>query len=220
MNARVRALLRVLCVAALVVGYAILAHLSNSNPAAHGLGVALAVGPLVAMACGYLWRGGQRLSALLAAALLIAAVARFWPLLAAHFPWLYLLQQAGTYGFLGVIFGRSLGAGRLPLCTQWATLVHGSLSPEAARYTRRVTAAWSLFFALMTSALIGLFVLAPLPVWSAFANFCGLPLVVAMFVGEYLARGYALPDMQRVSIFDGVRAFLGSAVGPGSLRRD
>jgi uncharacterized membrane protein len=171
------------------------------------------------MVCGYLWRGGARLSALLVAALAAVAVARFWPMLAGHFPWLYLLQQAGAYGFLGVMFGRSLAAGRVPLCTHWATLVHGSLPTEAMSYTRRVTAAWSLFFALMTSALIGLFLLAPLPVWSAFANFCGLPLVAAMFVGEYLARGHALPDMQRVSIFDGVRAFLGSAVGSGAVRR-
>ena len=219
MNARQRAWLRGLVVAALAVGYALLAHLSNSNPDAHALGVLLAVGPLVIMVCGYLWRCGARLSALLGAALASVAVFRFWPLLAAHFPWLYLLQQAGTYGFLGCMFKRSLAVGRVPLCTHWAAIVHGSLPSKAVSYTRHVTAAWTVFFALMTSALIGLFLLAPLPVWSAFANFCGLPLVVAMFVVEYLARAYALPDMQRGSIFDGVRAFLGSAVGPGAARR-
>jgi uncharacterized membrane protein len=211
-NARRLAWIRGLFVAALAVGYAVLAHLSNSRPNAHALGVLLAVGPLVIMVCGYLWRRGARVPALLVVALAAVVVARFWPMLAEHFPWLYMLQQAGAYGFLGFVFGRSLAAGRVPLCTHWATMVHGSLPSEALRYTRRVTEAWTLFFALMTGALIGLFLLAPLPVWSVFANFCGLPLVVAMFVGEYLARGRALPDMERASIFDGVRAFLGSAL--------
>jgi uncharacterized membrane protein len=83
---------------------------------------------------------------------------------------------------LGMLAG--LATGRVPLCTRWATVVHGPLAPAVTRYTRSVTAAWTLFFALMTTGLIALFLLAPFPAWSAFANFCGFPLIVAMFLGS------------------------------------
>jgi len=216
---RVRAWIRGLGVAALAAAYAILAHVSNSNPGASALGVVLAVGPLVAFALTLTWRSGYRLPAILIGTLAGLAAYRYWPMLAQHFPWLYLLEQAGAYGLLGLSFGGSLAADRVPLCTRWATVVHGPLAPAVARYTRSVTVAWTLFFTLMTTTLIALFLIAPLPVWSVFANFCGFPLVVAMLIGEYLVRGRALPDMQHASILAGVRTFLGSAPDPAAVRR-
>ncbi len=218
MNARLRGWTRGLGVAAGTLAYAILAHLSNLNPQAHALGVVLALGPLLVAVLVILWRGGARVPALLLAAVAGIAMARFWPQLAAHFPWLYLVQQAGFYALLGVMFGRSLVRGREPLCTHWATLVQGPLSTALARYTRQVTTAWTVFFALITAAQLILFLLAPLPVWSTFANFICLPLVAAMFIGEYLVRGQLLPDIEHASILDGVRAFLGHA-GPDAVRR-
>jgi uncharacterized membrane protein len=216
---RVRAWIRGLSIAALAVAYATLAHFSNSNPGASALGVVLAVGPVVALALALIWRSGYRLATILFGALAGLAVYRYWPTLAQHFPWLYLLQQAGAYGLLGLTFGRSLVVDREPLCTRWARLVHGPLTPAAARYTRSVTAAWTLFFGLMAGTLIAVFLVAPLPVWSAIANFCGFPLVVTMFVGEYLVRGRALPDMQHASILAGVRTFLDSAPDTAAARR-
>jgi uncharacterized membrane protein len=217
-NAQLHGWTRGLGVAAAALLYAILAHLSNSNPRAQVLGVVLALAPLLIAVLVLLWRCGQRVAALLTALLAGATMARYWPLLIAHFPWLYLTQQAGFYALLGVLFGRSLLDGREPLCTHWATMVHGPLSPALSRYTRQVTAAWTMFFALLTLAQVALFLLAPLPVWSAFANFLCLPLVAAMFIGEYLVRGQLLPKLERASIFDGVRAFLGS-YNPGVVRR-
>lgn len=219
MTPRARAWIRGLGAAALAVAYAILAHVSNSNPGARALGVVLALGPLVACALTLAWRYGYRLPAVLLGMLAGFAVYRYWPIFAQHFPWLYLLQQAGAYALLGLAFGRSLAAGRVPLCTRWATVVHGPPAPAVTRYTRSVTAAWTLFFALMTTTLIALFLLAPLPVWSAFANFCGFPLIVAMFVGEYVVRGRVLTDMQHASILAGARAFLGSAPDAAAVRR-
>jgi uncharacterized membrane protein len=64
-----------------------------------------------------------------------------------------------------------------------------------------------------------MFLLAPLTVWSAFANFGVLPLVAAMFVGEYLVRGRAVPDAPHASLLDGVHAFLASSAGPQAMRR-
>jgi uncharacterized membrane protein len=216
---RACAWIRGLGVAVVAVAYAFLAHVSNSNAGASALGVVLAVGPLVAIVLTLIWRSGYRLPAILVGTLAGLAVYRYWPMLAQNFPWLFLLQQAGVYGLLGLTFGRSLLADRVPLCTRWATVVHGQLAPAVARYTRRVTAAWTLFFALMTATLIALFLLAPLAVWSAFANFCGYPLVATMFIGEYLVRGRALPDMQHASILAGVRTFLGVAPDTAAVRR-
>jgi uncharacterized membrane protein len=206
-------------VAAVALVYAVLAHISNADPRAHALGVVLAVAPLAIALCVFLWRTGQRAATLFAAVACVVAVARWWPLFAAHFPWLYLFQQAGTYALLGLVFGRSLRAGREPLCSYWASLVHGPLSQQMQRYTRQVTFAWTLFFALVTVALVAMFLLAPLTAWSAFANFCVLPLVAAMFVGEYLVRGRAVPEAPHASLLDGVRAFLASSAGPQAMRR-
>jgi uncharacterized membrane protein len=207
---RARAWLRGLGVAALAIVYAVLAHLSNSTAGASALGVVLAVGPLLLFAVYLAWRGGYRLAALLTCALAGALIYRYWPLLAEHYPWVYLLQQAGTYFLLALMFGRSLAAGKIPLCTRLATRVHGPLPANVVRYTRIVTAVWALFFALLTATLIALFALAGLPAWSAFANFGTFPLIVALFVAEYAVRGRVLPNMQHAGILEGARAFLGS----------
>jgi uncharacterized membrane protein len=216
---RTRAWLRGLGAAAVAVAYAILAHVSNSNPGASALGVALSVGPLLAFALALAWRCGYRRSTAALGALAVLAGYRYWPVLAEHYPWVYLAQQAGVYALLGLMFGRSLAGGRVPLCSHWAALIHWPLTPELARYTRSVTAAWTLFFALMTTALVVLFLLAPLPVWSAFANFVAFPLVVAMFGVEYAARIWLLPDMRHAGILAGVRAFLGHMSDTPAARR-
>jgi uncharacterized membrane protein len=116
-------------------------------------------------------------------------VSRYWSALTQKFVWSYLIQQAGAHAGLAIMFWRSLVHGRTLLCTRWATVMHGSLPPAVAGYTRNVTSAWTVFFALMTIALNALFVFAPLHVWSAFANFCTFPLIGAMFVAEYMVRG-------------------------------
>ena len=219
MKRPVRDWIRGLAVAAGAVGYAVLAHISNSHPEASALGVVLAIGPLAAFAVAIVWRSGHRLWSVALGLLAVLAVYRTWPILALHFSWLYLLQQAGFYGLIGIAFGRSLAAGQVPLCTRWATAVHGPLASPVVRYTRSVTAAWTLFFALMTTTLVALFLLAPLPVWSAFANFGTFPLVVAMFLAEYRVRGRVLPDMRHASILESVRASVSRAPAPGALRR-
>ena len=209
---------RVLAVAAAAVAYAVLAHMSNSTANANTLGTVLAVGPVLFISAALAWRSPYRLPALLICALAAALMYSLWPLLEQHFSVLFLLQQVSVYSLLGLTFGRTLTGDRVPLCTQWATLVHGVLPQSAVRYTRSVTAAWTLFFAIISITLITLFVLAPLPVWSAFANFCTFPLVGALFVVEYIVRRRALPDMKRAHILDGARAYLASSRGTPTER--
>ena len=49
--------------------------------------------------------------------------------------------------------------------------------------------------------------LAPAAVWSVFANFLTLPLILAMFVVEHLCRYLVLPPDERAGIADTIRAF-------------
>jgi uncharacterized membrane protein len=197
---------RAIPIALAVIAYSVLAHLSNAVPGKESLGAMLAIAPLWIAAVILAWHSRQRRLGLVACGLAAALAYARWDDLRNHFAWLYLIQQAGVYGLLGISFGRSLGQRRVPLCTRFATLVHGSLSAAVVRYTRGVTIAWTVFFAAMSGALLVIYVTAPLAVWSVFANFCAAPLVALMFIGEYLVRHRVLPDMQHASILDTVRA--------------
>lgn len=219
MRRRSGALIRAVALSLAAIAYAVLSHLSNSGQLPPLAGVVLAVGPVLAAGVLLAARSRYRYAAWLLCAIATLLVVRDSGFLAAHFAWIYLLQQAAAYAALGIMFGRTLTAGRVPLCTQLATLVHGTLPPAAVPYTRAVTAAWAIFFALLTLALIIVFALAPLPTWSAFANFGTFPLIVAMFIGEYLVRIRALPDMPPANIIAGVRAYLDSARHPAAARR-
>ena len=218
MKRRTRSLAWAAAIAAGAGAYATLAHWSNSHPDARNLGVVVAIAPPWLLAVVLAWRSNQRALGLTLCVVAAIAIAVYWRALETHFAWAYLLQQCSAYGLLAMTFGRSLRSGSVPLCTRWADRVHGPLSAQVAAYTRRVTLAWSIFFALMTAALVILFWLAPLPTWSAFANFGTLPLVVVMFVGEYLVRRQLLPQLATTRLLDGVRAYL-NADQPASARR-
>jgi len=197
---------RAITIALAVAAYAALAHFSNAVPGNESLGAFLAIAPLWLAAVILAWRSSRRQLGLVACGLAGLVSFAGWGNLKNHFAWLYLIQQVGAYALLGVSFARSLGLNRVPMCTRFAALVHGTLSTSATRYTRSVTVAWTIFFAAMSGTLLLLYVAAPLAVWSVFANFCAAPLVALMFIGEYLVRHRVLPDMQHASILDTIRA--------------
>jgi uncharacterized membrane protein len=207
-------------IGAAVIAYAVLAHLSNSRPGTGELGALLAIGPLWLAAVFLAWRARHRALALAGCALALLAIALSWRQLESHFAWVYLVQQAGSYVALAVLFGRTLAAGREPLCSRFAALVHGPLAPEVARYTRRVTQAWTLFFVGIVVALVVTFLALPLREWSAFANFATLPLVGVMFIVEYAVRRRALPNMAHRGLGATLRAVAGGwrpqVASPGS----
>ena len=99
----------------------------------------------------------------------------------------------------------------MPLCTHWADLVHGPLPPLVARYTRKTTVAWAVFFALIAAASFTLYVFAPLRIWSAFSYFVTFPLVVLMFIGEYAVRRRVLPPLHRSGLWDSVLVYMNSS---------
>jgi uncharacterized membrane protein len=98
------------------------------------------------------------------------------------------VPHAIAYLSILAIFGTSLLPGRKPIVTIFAERSRGELPPALRRYTRRVTWAWCAFCAaqLLTSLLLLLF--APAHVWSTFVNLCNLPLLLAMFCGEFAWR--------------------------------
>ena len=201
--------------AALVVAYAILANYTNLNPAAKPLGALLAIVPPLALGVGLAWRSSYRLASLAIALLAPALIFSYWQVLESNFPMVYLLEDLGFYGLLSGTFARSLMGGRIPLCTYWADLVHGPLPELVERYTRKTTAAWALFFALIAATSVALYVFAPLRIWSIFSYFVTFPLVVLMFIAEYAIRRRVLPPLHRSGLMETVRVYMNSSSRTG-----
>jgi uncharacterized membrane protein len=201
-------------IAALVVGYPLLAHYTNESAHSRNLGALVAIAPVVLIAVALAWRSRRRFIMLGVLVLLCIALWAGWPALENHFGLVYWLQHVGMQLILFVTFGRTLIAGRQPLCTRFAQAVHAPLTPRHEIYARQVTIAWTMFFAAMALASTLLFFLAPLATWSVFANFLTLPLVALMFIAEYWVRRWVLPDIQHTHILDAVRAFRNSSARP------
>lgn len=116
------------------------------------------------------------------------------------------LPHLGINLFLLWFFAHTLKGGREPLITSIARKIHGSLTPDIEIYTRHITFAWSLFFALQVTVSMGLYIFASLEAWSIFINILDGPLIVLMFVCEFTYRVLRYPDHQS-SIFSGLDLF-------------
>ncbi|MDP9082517.1 MAG: hypothetical protein M3N50_01930 [Pseudomonadota bacterium] len=206
---RWRPRLQLAAVILFVVAYSGLSHYSNSVAKTRDLGVGLAVAPLLTVIVVLVRRWTHVGVALLLATALALLLGQLWPLLEQNFADVYLLQEGGFYSLMAASFAHSLRGGSAALCTQLADRVHGPLSAYEVQYTRRVTAAWALFFLAMAAATLILYEFAPLRLWSCFANFCAIPLMGMMFVAEYAVRRRVLPQ-QRRSILDSVRVYFAS----------
>lgn len=182
-------------------------HRAAHHPGAEVAALALGAAPFLLIGFVACRRLAGRVPALLA---LLAACAALWfwrAPLASHFGWTYYLQHVGANAALGAMFALSLRRGRTPLCTQIATVIHGTLSAAHARYTVRVTQAWTLFFAAMAGVSTLLFVLAPVAAWSSFANLATPLLIALMFAGEAVYRRIAFPGMRHGGVLDAVHGY-------------
>jgi uncharacterized membrane protein len=201
-------------IAALVIGYPLLAHYTNESAHSGNLGALVAIAPVVLIALALAWRSRRRFIMLALVLLLCIALWAAWPELENHFELVYWLQHVGMQLILFVTFGRTLIAGRQPLCTRFAQAVHVLVTPQHEIYSRQVTIAWTLFFAAMALVSTLLFFLAPLATWSVFANFLTLPLVALMFIAEHWVRRWVLPDLRHTHILDAVRAYRNTPAPP------
>jgi len=93
------------------------------------------------------------------------------------------------------------------------------LAPEIAVYTRRVTAAWTLFFAFVVAVSTLLFATVPIEVWSTFANYLTLPLTALMFIAEHACRRFALPGVRSSGMVASIRAYRRSTAGRPAAQR-
>ncbi len=208
-----RRLGRWLGIAALLIGYPLLAHYTNTYSHNTNLGALVAIAPMALLASVLAWRSPQRPFMLGLLALAYIALWLAWPMLTLHFGLVYWLQDAGIQLILFMTFARTLIADRQPLCARFAEAVHAApLTAQHKIYARQVTVAWSIFFATMATVSSLLFFLAPLPIWSIFTNFLTLPLVALMFILEYWTRRWLLPDTKHTRILDAVRAFRNTSV--------
>jgi uncharacterized membrane protein len=200
------------------VGYSVLAYLAAAAATPSLFGALVAIAPLAGLACILAWRSPRRPAMLALCLVAFAALAMAGDWLVAHYEWVFLLQHAGMYALLCFAFGRTLQAGQTPMVTGLARLVHGTLTPALVRYTRSVTWAWTLYFAVTCALSVLLFWLAPIAVWSAFANLLGPVLLVLMFAAEYAVRCFVLPAADRAGPLEAIRAYRRSSAN-GAERR-
>jgi uncharacterized membrane protein len=182
-------------------------HYAASTPGAQGLGLMVVIAPLLAIAFAAAARTRQRVWLLPLWALGCGALWLLRAPLGRHFEWGAYFEHLGFNLAMAYVFGRTLAAGRRPLCSQFAAMVHGTLTPAVAHYTRQITVAWTVFFLMIAGVSTLLFAVSSVVVWSTFANYMTLPLVAVMFVGEHAWRRVALPNMQRSSLFAAARAY-------------
>ena len=188
------------------VAYQYLVHRVTSGDSGGAIRIALLLVPLLALGWWVATRPGKKwlwwsvLAAACGAIFLLEREAHLG--LAAS----YGIPHAVTYLLLLWAFARTLFPGRVPLVTKLARVVHGTLAPEIEGYTRRVTVAWSVFFAAQVICSGLLFEFASLEAFSLFVNMLSLPLVVLMFAGEYAYRVTRFPGIPRASVAQTIRA--------------
>ncbi len=96
--------------------------------------------------------------------------------------------HAVAYISLLAWFAMSLRPNHEPVVTGIARRIRRTMPDKVVRYTRQVTIAWCVFFTAQVIVSLGLLVLAPPHVWSAFVNLLNLPLLLAMGAVEFVYR--------------------------------
>ena len=200
---------------ALAAAYLLLAHVTTASGTPSLAGAMIAVAPWLLGALVLSWRSRYRPVLLIACVLAAAALWANRALLASGFTWIYLLQHAGTFALLALVFGRSLAPGATPAITRLAAMVHGALPALMARYTRAVTLVWAVFFGIMSLSSLALYFSGQVAAWSLLVNVLTPPLIAAVFLLEYLVRRQCIPAEMRTGLVDSVRvAFKGAERRP------
>jgi uncharacterized membrane protein len=189
------------------VAYPWLVHAIIVDGHALSLRVALALLPLLAFSY---WVARYARNKFLWTILVIAAGAAIFVVERQDrfgLPAAYGISHSAINLFLLWLFGRTLISGQEPLITGFARRIHGTLPTRMEGYTRRVTVAWCVFFAAQVLVSTALLITGSLSTWSLFVNVLSLPLVVLMFVAEYLYRVMRYRHYPHVPIWKGIQIF-------------
>ena len=203
---------RYIAFALAAVAYAAGSHLLMTWFGDSPLAMLLQFGPVAVFALVGLWRSGQRGLALLIAAGSALLVERVFNGAETSPQQVYLLQYSVINSGVGLWFASSLRSGNQPLISRVAERVHGGLDPVMAAYTRRVTMAWVIYFAVAVGVSFLLYGFADFESWSLFANVLTPIGGCTLFVGEYLLRYRLHPEFERVSMAAAVRAWRAPAL--------
>ncbi|MEO8249501.1 MAG: hypothetical protein ABI589_09030 [Burkholderiales bacterium] len=194
-------------VIAVLVGYPIVVHELIASGRWPGLTVLAGLLPAGLLLAVVAFNSRHRVAGLLVIGFACALAFVFRERLQASYQWIYLVQHVGTQLFLCWLFGHTLLGERQALITRLATRARGHLPPELLGYTRKVTLAWTVFFAVVALVSLLLFAFAPLSAWSLFANVLSMPLVALMFLAEYAIRRVSHRNLPHVSMTQSVKAF-------------
>lgn len=187
--------------ALLLLSYPVLAHYMIVTGQTGKIGAAVALLPAGVIGIVLAWKSKNRwLLIVLSVVLFTLATNLHW--LAGRLGLIYWLQEVSFQFALFLTFASTLLANRKPLCTRFAEMAYGEITPNHAHYAKQITWLWSIFFGSMVIISTGLFLLMPLSVWSIFSNFLYLPLVILMFIAELWVRRKRLPEVYGTRLFD------------------
>ncbi len=199
---------------AALVAYAIASHLLMVHAPTEPWAVAVLFGPLWLALSWAAWRQRHWLglaACLAAGAVLVAVVAQG----GVHdVQWMYVLQHGAIHLALAATFARTLLPGREALITGLAGRVHTRVTEAMHVYTRRLTAAWALYFVAMVGVSLVIFLTLPWATWSLFCNLLTPVFAVAFFALELGYRRWRHPGFERVTAARAWSAFQGRGSPP------
>lgn len=200
--------LRLALMAPFGLAYLWLGHQASTSSDPSLASLLIGIAPLAFSALALVWQARSAWLAALSIAVLALLLSHL-DFLRREAAWVYFVQHAGMHALLGLMFGRTLGgADADALCSKISHLVYGDqLDASDDRYTWRVTLAWTIYFGVTTLLSVLLFWLAPLEIWSIYANLLTPLIIGALFVIEFAIRLRVLPRDRQASIAATIRAY-------------
>lgn len=191
-----------------------LAFLGSSGRLPPPASVAFALFPPLAGVVAVCWRTRARWVALAGVIGVLAVALAYSSSLAAHVSALWFVEHVSINLLLAAFFGRTLLPGAEPLITRIARAMRPSMPQEVVEYTRAVTVAWTIYFAVMAALSITLYFGSSVAVLSAFATFVSGPAVALMFLFEFALRRRRVPG-SHASIAQSIAGFRALVQAPG-----
>ena len=213
-----------------------LAFLGSSGRLPPPASVAFALFPPLAGVVAVCWRTRARWVALAGVAGVLAVALAYSSSLAAHVSALWFVEHVSINLLLAAFFGRTLLPGAEPLITRIARAMRPSMPQEVVEYTRAVTVAWTIYFAVMAAlsmtadlahstlrcrllAMDSMKLEAYCSIFffitsSVFATFVSGPGVALMFLFEFALRRRRVPG-SHASIAQSIAGFRALVQAPG-----
>ena len=187
--------------------YVVASHWLMTRVPASPWNAVVIVGPMLALLAIYAGSHRQRLLAAVSLAGLAGLLWQGWHGGGIAPTRLYLAQHVVIHAALSALFALTLRPGHESLVTALARRVHDRLTPDMVAYSRKVSIAWTIYFAAMGVLSIVVFLVAPFDVWAGFANFATPVAMLLLFVGEHVLRYRLHPDFERASLASAMRAY-------------